>query len=209
MWEEWAQNRNANLLPGEKPFRTNFCDLSIPEMDFWLSRFVLEVRKQKDGEPYPPNTLYQLVCGLQRQLRESGRAEIKLLDNPSLNGFKATLDGEMMRSHFVLEVRKQKDGEPYPPNTLYQLVCGLQRQLRESGRAEIKLLDNPSLHGFKATLDGEMMRLNSTGNYLDKKQAQLISIAEEERLWELGLLGDHNPDVLLHTLVYQIGLFLQ
>ena len=140
MWEEWAQNRNANLLPGEKPFSTNFCDLSMPEMDFWLS------------------------C-------------------------------------FVLEVRKQKNGEPYPPNTLYQLVCGLQRQLRESRRAEIKLLDNPLLHCFKA---GEMMRLYSTG---DKKQAQPISIAEEECLWELGLLGDHSPDVLLHTLVYQIGLF--
>ena len=97
VWEEWAQNRNTNLLPGEKPFSTNFCDLSIPEMDFWLSHFVLEVRKQKDGEPYPPNMLYQLVCGLQCLLRESGRAEIKLLDNPLLHGFKATLDGEMMR----------------------------------------------------------------------------------------------------------------
>ena len=87
VWEQWAQERNAKLLPGEIPFSTNFCDLSMIEMDFWLSRFILEVRKL-DGKPYPPNTIYQLICGLQRQLHQSGRADVKLLDNPSLHGFK-------------------------------------------------------------------------------------------------------------------------
>ena len=77
---------NTRLLLDEEPFSTTFCELTVSEMDFWLSRFVLEVRK-KNGDPYPPNTLYQLICGLQRQLREHGHADIKLFDNPSLHGF--------------------------------------------------------------------------------------------------------------------------
>ena len=109
-------------------------------------------------------------------------------------------------TRFVLEVRK-KDAKPYPPNTLYQIVCGLQRDLRDHGRADMKLFDNPSLHGFRSTLDGEMKRLNGTGNYIDKKQAQPITPEQENHLWEIGLLGDHNADVLHNTVVFQVGLF--
>ena len=92
-------------------------------------------------------------------------------------------------------------------NTLYQLVCGLQRYLREHGRADIKIFDNPTLHEFRSTLDGEMKRLNSTGNYVNEKQAQPITQEQENRLWELGLLGDQDPRTLLNTIVYQIGFF--
>ena len=54
-----------------------------------------------------------------------------------------------------------------------------------------------------------MKRLNATGNYLNKKQAhvQPITLDQENRLWELGLLGDHNAQVLLNTVVYQVGFF--
>ena len=62
----------------------------------------------------------------------------------------------------MLEIRK-KNGEPYPPNSRYQLICDLQRNLRENGRADVKLFDDPALHGFRSTLDGEMKRLNATG----------------------------------------------
>ena len=52
-----------------------------------------------------------------------------------------------------------------------------------------------------------MKHLNATGNYLNKKQAQPITQEQENRLWELGLLGDHNAQVLLNTIVYQVGYF--
>ena len=145
VWKEWALSRNTRFLSDKQPFSTTFCELTVSEMDFWLSRFVLEVRK--------------------------------------------------------------RNGDPYPPNTLYQLICGLQHQLREHGCADVKLFDNPSLHGFRFTLDGKMKRLNGTGNYMTKKQAQPITKEQENRLWELGLLGDHNAHVLLNTIVYQVGYF--
>ncbi len=87
-------------------------------------------------------------------------------------------------SRFVLEVRK-KDREPYPPNTIYQLCCGLQRHLREHGRADVKMFENAFLHGFRTTLDGEMKRLNMTGMFVKKKQAEPIAVEQEERLWDM------------------------
>ena len=41
----WAQARNLKLLQEEQLFSIKFDELSVDEMDFWLSRFVFEVRK--------------------------------------------------------------------------------------------------------------------------------------------------------------------
>ena len=75
-------NQVASLLrlSDERPFSATFTELSVhvPEMNFWLSRVVLEVQK-RNGEAYPLNTLYQLVCGLQRHLREHGPLTLKSL----------------------------------------------------------------------------------------------------------------------------------
>ena len=113
---------------------------------------------------------------------------------------------DFLLSRFVLEVCKA-NGDPYPPNSLYQLVCGLQWHLRNHGRANVKLFEDPALHGFRSTLDGEMKRLNATENYVHKKQAQPISHEQEDRLWELGLLGENNAQVLLNTMVFQVGFY--
>lgn len=96
-------------------------------------------------------------------------------------------------------------GEPYSLNTVYQLIHGLQHQLCDHGHANIKL-DNPTFHDFCSSLDGEMKRLNASGEYINKKQAQPITVEQESRLWDLGLLGDHNPQTLLNTTVFQVGL---
>lgn len=76
-----------------------------------------------------------------------------------------------------------------------------------SGNNGHAFIDRTAFHDFLTTLDGEMKRLNGTGNYLKKNQALPITIQQEDRLWELGLLGDSNPRVLLNTIVFQIGFF--
>ena len=55
-------------------------------------------------------------------------------------------------------------------------------------------------------IDGELKRLNATGNYIEKKKANVITTEMEERLWEQGLLGDDSPQVLSKTLVFMNGL---
>ena len=52
-----------------------------------------------------------------------------------------------------------------------------------------------------------MKRLNATGEYLNKKQPQPITVKQESHLRDLGLLGNYNPQTLLNTIVFQVGLF--
>ncbi len=58
------------------------------------------------------------------------------------------------------------------PDTLYQLSCGLLRSLREANRAEVNILEDAEFVGFRGVLDGEMKRLNATGNYIEKQKAR-------------------------------------
>ena len=51
-----------------------------------------------------------------------------------------------------------------------------------------------------------MKCLRSLGKH-QRKKAEVIQVQQEDQLWSMGLLGDHNPQVLLDTLVYYIGLY--
>ena len=86
------------------------------------------------------------------------------------------------------------------------MCCGLLRQLRAAGRAEVNIFEQAEFHMFRTTLDSEMKRLiiSSTGQYIHKRQAEPITVEDES---ELGLLGTTSPTVLLHTLVYMVGLY--
>ena len=66
VWKEWCQERNI-----EEPIIT----VEEKNINKLISRFVQEV-KRKDGNPYPPSTLVSLASGIQRYLRENGRAAI-------------------------------------------------------------------------------------------------------------------------------------
>ena len=63
-------------------------------IQYWMSRFILEVRK-KDGSEYPPNTLHHICCGILHHLRESGRPDIDIFKDTLFADFRATLDSEM------------------------------------------------------------------------------------------------------------------
>ncbi len=95
-------------------------------------------------------------------------------------------------TRFILEVRK-KDGSEFPPNTLHHLCCGLMCQLRWSGQPSIDFFTDSDFAEFKASLDAEMKRLQSNGTGSKKRQAETITLEEEELLWQKGLLGDSTP----------------
>ena len=109
-------------------------------------------------------------------------------------------------SWFVLKVRK-KDGSEYPPNTLHHICCGILRHLRESGRPNIDIFKDSSFTNFRATLDGEMKRLQSLGIGAKKRQAEPLTEEEEERLWQTGQLGEHSPQALLDTMLFMHGVY--
>ena len=71
LWKEWASSRGATSAPSQTtseekaenvlPVTTPLIDLPPKDLTYWLGKFVLEVRK-KNGDKYPPKTLYALVC---------------------------------------------------------------------------------------------------------------------------------------------------
>ena len=103
---------------------------------------------------------------------------------------------------FVLEVR-HADQQHYPPDSLYGICAGLQRGLKFQDRADVQIFVDAKYSRFRATLDAEMKRLHSLGMY-QKKKAEVIGMEQEDMLWNMGLLGDSTPQVLLDTLVFYI-----
>jgi hypothetical protein len=61
VWKAWAEHRDTDSE--DYPLQADFIAMpDVESMNFWLSRFVAEMRKQ-DGTDYPPNTVYQICCG--------------------------------------------------------------------------------------------------------------------------------------------------
>ena len=99
--KQWAEIRNSKAVEGGDDLRyvepnilpTHATD---NDMNYWLGKFVVEIRKKKPcGEPYPPNTPCPLCCGVQRYFRENGRADLNLSENVCFKTFQDSLNGEM------------------------------------------------------------------------------------------------------------------
>ncbi|CAC5370979.1 unnamed protein product [Mytilus coruscus] len=104
-------------------------------------------------------------------------------------------------SRFICEVCKT-DGTEYPPDTLYSLVICLQLYMDTLGYNH-KFLSDSSFIQIKNSLDN-VMNLRAEVR-VHKKQAEEISLEEEEKLWASGSLGSDNARHLLNTLVYLIA----
>ncbi|XP_046544501.1 zinc finger MYM-type protein 3-like [Haliotis rubra] len=105
-------------------------------------------------------------------------------------------------SRFICEVKKV-DGCEYPPDTLYSFVICLQLYMDTLDRC-FKLLSDDSFSQIRNTLDNVMETNSRTCK--TKRQAQVITLEEEDVLWSAGCLGSNTPAQLLDTLAYLIGL---
>lgn len=92
LWNEWRSYRQSKTSQNIPQLE----EMTKKDLDYWLSRFVLEVRK-KDAKEFPPNSLHHLCCGILRHLRACGSATIDFFKDPELNNFRRTLDSEMKR----------------------------------------------------------------------------------------------------------------
>ena len=66
----------------------------------------------------------------------------------------------------------------------------------------VDFFKNAEFTSFRSSLDAEMKRLQSTGIGSTRKQAEPLTVEEEELLWEKGILGG-----LLRTMIFMNGLF--
>ena len=105
---------------------------------------------------------------------------------------------------FITEIRKL-DGTDFPAKTLYQIVICVQFHLESMGLVW-KLLDDKEFTELKFTLDNTMKQWVASGIAINVKKADIISVVEEDILWERGILGSVNPEQWLQTILYVVGL---
>ena len=68
------------------------------------------------------------------------------------------------------------------------------RHIRQDcGHPEMDFFNDPKFAKFKSSLNAEMTRLQAAGLGSKKKQAEPLTLEEEEVLWKKKILGDHNP----------------
>ena len=77
---------------------------------------------------------------------------------------------------------------------------GVVRHIRWNGR-QIDVLKDVEFRDFRATQDSEIKRLQSTGLGSSKRQAEVITVEEQETLCGKGLLGNSG------SLGYNCGLY--
>ena len=94
----------------------------------------------------------------------------------------------------------------YPPITLHHIVCGIMRYLWHNG-IHVDFFQDPVFADFCRSLDAEMKRLKGTGLGSQKKQAEPLTEQNENKLWQAGVLGAHNTQALLNTMIYMNGLY--
>ena len=64
---------------GEPVLNQRIDEMSDEDLDFFLARFVAEVRKE-DGQEYPSKTIYEMICSLLCYLRFNCKEPLFLID---------------------------------------------------------------------------------------------------------------------------------
>lgn len=88
-FDEYNKRNEDDKCPAE--ILTPSCSKEI--LNKWLCVYVLETRNHV-GQPYPPKTVYSLLCGILREMRVSNPQYPNFLqkDDASFNKFHVTLD---------------------------------------------------------------------------------------------------------------------
>ena len=138
----------------------------------WAVNVFSEWREARNNQPVIPGERFTVV--------------------PPLTAFITDEQLDFWLSRFVVEVCKT-DGLPYPGSSLKLLVAGIQRHLREEcNKTGLSLFDDAQFGHFRSVLDGRMKLLSREGVGILRKQAEPLSVAQEEELWEKGVFNTHT-----------------
>lgn len=109
-------------------------------------------------------------------------------------------------SLYCAEARKQ-DGGPYPPKTLYALLCGILRHMRSLNVDCPNFLDftDPRFATLQNSLDNLFRDLRARGVGSESRSAEVFSKEEEDQLWSTGVLSVDTPKGLLRAVFYLNG----
>ena len=107
---------------------------------------------------------------------------------------------------YALSTRK-KNGEKYPPKTVYLLLCSLQRHMREVKEKPFNIFDREDAD-FKLlfnTCDNYFRELRVDGVGAEARPTEVLTREDEERLWDTGVMSPDTPKGLLNAVFFYNG----
>ncbi len=109
-------------------------------------------------------------------------------------------------ARFVTETRRE-DGKPYPPSSINGLLAGLYRKCREYDRNCPNFMDrkDTKFRELTGALQVRFRQLRESGVGAITKHAEVITPVEEDALWEMEIIGDHNPVALQRAVFFYVG----
>ena len=104
---------------------------------------------------------------------------------------------------FITEV-KRLDGNEYLPNTLCEIIVMIQMYLHENN-VNWNLLDGEKFLVLRNVLDNTMKQRTADGLGV-RRSSSVISLAQEQVMFDKGVLGKDCPLQILQTIIYMVGL---
>ena len=92
-------------------------------------------------------------------------------------------------------------GGDYTSGSIFSVATALQRHF-EMNVKHISIFNDPQFLGLKNVIDNAMQEKCKQGIGITKKQAAVITVSQENTLWEKKILGDGDPQTLFFKTPY-------
>ena len=139
-----------------------------------------------------------------RMKQESVPIEVQRCDLNRVGQF-SEFDLCFVLARFICEIKRIDDSE-YPPNTLREIIVMIQMHLNENG-IFWKLLEHTNFQPLRNVVDNTMKERTALG-LGSRVSSKIISMENEDKLFSSKCLGDENPQQLLYTVIYMMGMHL-
>lgn len=102
---------------------------------------------------------------------------------------------------------RKKDGASYPPKTLYLLLCGLYRYMKEKKEHVLNIFncEDPDFKKLFKTCDSYFRELRDDGVGSESSTTEALTKEDEEKLWVSKVLDPSNPKGLLNAVFFLNG----
>ena len=105
-----------------------------------------------------------------------------------------------------MEIKRQ-DGRDYPPNSLQQLVAGLQRYLRNGcGKSHVNFFkERTNFNALRLSLDTRMKELHAAGIGIGRNSSDPVTLDDELKLWCSGVFNTETAVGISNIVFYYNG----
>ena len=101
---------------------------------------------------------------------------------------------------YILSMRRI-DGSDYEVSSVHNMFSSIARYLKENNSGA-DLENDPAFTSSREAKTAKVKKLKAAGKGNRPQRAMPISMAEEEKMWSSGQLGDHEPMVLTRAVEY-------